>query len=220
MLKSNDWEKLRTFQFQSTLFNWLKIVAIHYFNNNKEKILPNYFTSRDKSISSQYQILKGVPKDEITSMLKFVRNQQYQNILYFILIEGKTDKQIIDLLSVSDKVYRRKKHFALECLQASLINAESHFAELYFKEDNVFSEKISNATSTSDNEIVITKMDVATILMLMPNDRYRFVIRSLVLEDRDRNEVAQELGIKVQNLDNIKSRALKQLAEIARKELK
>ena len=62
-------------------------------------------------------------------------------------------------------------------------------------------------------------MDVATLLNLMPNDRYRFVVRSLVLEDRERKEVALEMGITIENLDNIKSRALKQLAEIARKEM-
>ena len=218
-LKQNEWEKLRTFQFQSSLFYWLKIVATHFFSKNKEKLLPNCLSNPIKNISSLIQNLKDVPRDEILSMLDMVDNQQYHDILYLILVEKKTDNQMMSILGISDRVYKRKKHFAIDCLKNSLINSNSYYAELYFTEHTSCSDNNTSEIPTQDHEVMITKMDVATLLNLMPNDRYRFVVRSLVLEDRDRGAVANEMGISVENLDNIKSRALKQLAEIARKEM-
>lgn len=70
--------------------------------------------------------------------------------------------------------------------------------------------------SYSTEEVLIAGMDVKTILAMVPNERYREVIRLLILEERAPQALADEWGITVDNLYNIKRRALKQLEQIIR----
>ena len=219
VLKENDWAKLRTFQFQSSLFGWPKIVATHYFNSNKEDLYPNYLNSNYANSSMPTLTLDNATEEEILSLLKLMTIQQYHDILYMYLVEKRTDKQIADLLCIPESVYKRKKRFAFEHLKAVITNAGSFYESLYLHQGEPISASSNEGNPAQEHEIIITKMDVATLLNLMSNDRYRFVVRSLVLEERERKEVALEMGITIENLDNIKSRALKQLAEIARKEM-
>jgi hypothetical protein len=64
------------------------------------------------------------------------------------------------------------------------------------------------------------QMDVARIFELMPNRRYVYVIRRLVLEDTDPQELADEMEVTVDNLYNIKKRAIAEFTKIALKELR
>jgi len=61
--------------------------------------------------------------------------------------------------------------------------------------------------------------DVKRLLSGLKFDRYRFVIQALVLEDRESQEVATEMGITIENLYNIKCRALQHLKKIIEKEV-
>ncbi|MBR6544684.1 MAG: sigma-70 family RNA polymerase sigma factor [Alistipes sp.] len=64
-------------------------------------------------------------------------------------------------------------------------------------------ELMCNTESSVD-----AKIDVTTLLEKLPNKRYALVIRRLVLEDAEPEVVAEELGISVANLYNLKRRAL------------
>lgn len=61
-------------------------------------------------------------------------------------------------------------------------------------------------------------MDVERLLSQMSNKRYVYVIRRLILQEAEPQKVADELGVTVDNLYNIKKRALTNLIQIARKE--
>lgn len=63
------------------------------------------------------------------------------------------------------------------------------------------------------------RMDVEHLLSLMPNRRYVHVIRRLVLQDAEPKAVAKELGVNVDNLYNIKKRAVAALTDIALNEV-
>lgn len=60
-------------------------------------------------------------------------------------------------------------------------------------------------------------IDLAKMLRMMNNTRYADVIRALVLEDRAPDEYAAQIGVTVDNLYNIKKRAMTALAKIALK---
>ena len=69
-------------------------------------------------------------------------------------------------------------------------------------------ETVDTVTSTQ------AKIDIERLLSIMPNRRYVYVIRRLVLHDADPNVVAKELMVNVDNLYNIKKRAIAALTEI------
>ena len=66
---------------------------------------------------------------------------------------------------------------------------------------------------------VSSKIDVEYMLSIMSNRRYVYVLRRLILHDAEPGVVAQELGTNVDNLYNIKKRAIAALTEIALKEV-
>ena len=57
-------------------------------------------------------------------------------------------------------------------------------------------------------------IDVETLVGMMKNERYRAVVKALILEEREPQEFADEMDITVDNLYNIKRRAIKQIKEI------
>ena len=53
----------------------------------------------------------------------------------------------------------------------------------------------------------------------MPNKRYAYAIKRLILDDADLKTVACELRVNIDNLYNIKKRAITALTEIALNEM-
>lgn len=78
-------------------------------------------------------------------------------------------------------------------------------------------KKIEQPAKGMETEIM-AKMDVDNLFSLMQNKRYEMVVKHLVIADKEPEELAKEMGVKVSNLYNIKKRALDQMAEIIIKE--
>jgi hypothetical protein len=64
------------------------------------------------------------------------------------------------------------------------------------------------------------RMDIERLLSLMPNRRFAYVLRRLVLQEPDPRRVAEELSTNVDNLYNIKKRAMAALTAIALNEVR
>lgn len=126
-IMENDARRLRQFQGRSSLYQWLKVVAIRYF------------------------------------MAK--RN---------IMIENSSNDHLIDVVN------------------------------------NYHDDKENKMTS---------KMDISHLLSLMNNKRYAYVIRRLIIEDAEPKTVAEELSITVDNLYNVKKRAIASMTQIVLKEI-
>lgn len=127
-LMENDAYRLKQFQGRSTIYQWMKIIAIRYFISKRDRMIDN---------ESKDALLDSVVQNEI--------------------VDGE------------------KKMTA--------------------------------------------KMDIEHLFSLMPNRRYVYVIRRLVLQEAEPKVVAEELGTNVDNLYNIKKRAIAALTEIALKEV-
>lgn len=67
-------------------------------------------------------------------------------------------------------------------------------------------------------ERVASKIDVDGILNKMSNERYREVLYNLFIEDMEPQVLADKLGMKVDNLYNLKRRALAQLIKMTQNE--
>lgn len=72
----------------------------------------------------------------------------------------------------------------------------------------------NNAVSAID-----AREDLEHLFLLMNNERYVAVLRTLVIEDKDPEQIAAVMGITVANLYNIKKRALASLVKVAIKYL-
>lgn len=68
---------------------------------------------------------------------------------------------------------------------------------------------------SSDNDSQLAEMDVEVLLGQMTNERQVYVIRRHLIDGIDEPALAEEMGIKVSNLYNIKKRAMTSLMKIA-----
>ena len=67
----------------------------------------------------------------------------------------------------------------------------------------------------SDNAPKHAKMDIEALLQQMTNERQVYVIRRHLIDGIDEPTLAEEMGIKVSNLYNIKKRAMTALMKVA-----
>jgi len=67
----------------------------------------------------------------------------------------------------------------------------------------------------SDNPSKHSKMDIEALLRQMTNERQVYVIRRHLIDGIDEPALAEEMGIKVSNLYNIKKRAMTALMKVA-----
>ena len=71
------------------------------------------------------------------------------------------------------------------------------------------------SVSPVDEKEPLAKADLRRLFSMMPNKRYVYVIQQLVIEDLEPEEVAKEMNVTVDNLYNIKRRAMAQLTQVA-----
>lgn len=83
--------------------------------------------------------------------------------------------------------------------------------------ENTCEEPLYERQSVSpvDENDPTAKSDLRRLFSMMPNKRYVYVIQQLVIEDREPEEMAKEMNVTVDNLYNIKRRAMAQLTQVA-----
>ncbi|MBO5832345.1 MAG: sigma-70 family RNA polymerase sigma factor [Alistipes sp.] len=80
---------------------------------------------------------------------------------------------------------------------------------------NPLMERVGMTRGASPEAQNDARMDVESLFGSMKNERYATVLRRLIMDDAAPEDVAQEMGIKVDNLYNIKKRAIAALMRIA-----
>ncbi len=133
---------------------------------------------------------------------------EFVNELYLDLM--KDDAKKLRQFSGRSSIYQWLKTVAIrffmrrrdELTRDCLLNTQS----LSYK------ETVSDNDSTS---ATTARMDIERLLSLIDNKRYALVIRRLIIEDSAPNRLAEELGITVDNLYNIKKRAITALTQVA-----
>ena len=86
-------------------------------------------------------------------------------------------------------------------------------------DDNLLKNEVVEEENGAGETAINARMDIEHLFSLMTNKRYVHAIRRLVLEEAEPKEVATELMTNVDNLYNIKKRAIAALTEIALKEI-
>lgn len=86
-------------------------------------------------------------------------------------------------------------------------------------DDDVFSDRKKDESLSNPIDFSgMNRADVETLLNMMPNTRYRNIIRLLYLEQKTHKEVAEALGMSMANYYNKRILAEKQYMQVCRKE--
>lgn len=149
------------------------------------------------------------------SVMKLVFNHEIEynemvNELYIYLMEDDAAK--LRNFEYRSTVYQWLKVLAIRFFikkRARMIDGAIH--------ETPYDGGDQTASSESDTS---SECDLERLFEAMPNKRYVYVIRQLVIDDREPKQMAQEMGITIANLYNIKRRAMIQLTRAALNDIK
>ena len=135
-----------------------------------------------------------------------VEYDEFVNELYIYLMEN--DAARLRQFRGDSSIYQWLKtvtlRFALKLRKKGRVIDTASKEPLYPKE-----------SSSGDGSWKLAKMDVETLLGRMKNERQVYVIRRHLIDGISEPALAEELGIRVSNLYNIKKRAMTALTKVA-----
>ena len=170
--------------------------------------------ARDERVTKQFFF--GNCRPLFLSIIRYVFSyevdyDEFVNEFYLHLMEN--DAYRLRQFQGRSTIYQWMKVIAIRYFIAKrdgMIDNES--------KDALLDSVVQNETVDGEKKMT-AKIDIEHLFSLMPNKRYVYVIRRLVLQEAEPKVVAQELRTNVDNLYNIKKRAIAALTEIALKEV-
>lgn len=196
------WHALKTYDYRTTLFDWIKTVAVrHFYNSSKQTFdIPAHIL--DTAV--------------LESMIGEMEKAEYRKYIWFKYVEQMDDTQVAIKLDVEKP---KLINLARKAIRQFKVVVEHRFPEYY---GSLFSKEDSNDVDIDDVSNKLpdkadskAKLDIGQYLQAMPNERYRYVIYSLFIKDMEPEELASEMNTPVSNIYNIKKRALDQLRDLA-----
>ena len=196
------WHALKTYDYRTTLFDWIKTVAVrHFYNSSKQ------------TFDIPIQILDTAVLENMIGEMEKAECRKY---MWFKYVEQMEDAQVAIKLGVEKAKLR---NLARKAIKQFKVVVEHKFPEYY---DSLFSKEANNdididdvSNKLSDKADSEIKLDINQYLQAMPNERYRHVIFSIFIKDMELEELALEMNTQVSNIYNIKKRALDQLRDLA-----
>jgi len=198
------WHSLKTFDYRTTLFDWIKTVAVRHF----------YTPSNETFCIPETLIESGV----IRTMFSELQKANYRKYLWFRYIDKLDENAICEKMHLEHSQLAGLYRKAIRQLKSIIENHYPEYLSTMFKQCDVTEVSLENVrelvSARADTDHQDRIIDIYNYLELMPNDRYRYVLIALFLEDKAPDELANEMGTPVSNIYNIKSRALDQLRDI------
>ena len=169
--------------------------------------------ARDNRVTEEFFFVKCRPLfcSIIQTVFDYeVDYDEFVNELYVYLMANDASK--LRIFGYRSTVYQWLKVLAIRFF----INKRGRMID-----DTTQENPYDGRNLTADTEKDMTaEGDLERLFIKMPNKRYVYVIRRLVLEDWEPEQLAQEMNVTTANLYNIKRRAMAQLTKVALKDIK
>ena len=188
-----------------------------------DKEIVNALIERNRFVTRQFFYVNCRPL--LTSVINklfdySVDYDEFVNELYQLLMED--DARRLRQFDFRSSIYQWLKtvsirHFAQK--RSLLIDNTSKVSPLKTEEDDDVAEDGLCESSTSESRVA-ARIDLDNLLSQMRNERYVFVIKKLMLEDVEPRLLAKSMGITIENLYNVKKRAMAALTKVALKDKK
>lgn len=170
--------------------------------------------ARDERVTEQFFFKNCRPL--FLSIIRYVFSyevdyDEFVNEFYLHLMEN--DAHRLKQFQGRSSIYQWLKVIAIRYFIAkrdSVIDCES--------KDALF-ECVEQDDAIDEEKPMTAKMDIAKLLSIMPNRRYAYVIERLVLQEAKPEIVAKELETNIDNVYNIKKRAVRALTDLALNEI-
>ena len=130
LLMENDARKLRTFKYESTLFQWLKTIAVRHCLELKrrDKVIDNEsqepLVNNGKNLS---YVESSQAKMDVESLLRQMNNQRYALVIHLLMIEEKSPEEVAKQLSITvANLYNIKRRAMKALVEVALKDKRSY----------------------------------------------------------------------------------------------
>lgn len=202
--KNGDlWHNLKTFDYRTSLFDWIKIVAIRFF-----------YTPCDEYITIPKSFIDSGFIEEVIAKLKTGESRKF---IYFKYIKQLDNETLAEKLKIDSNQLSKLSRRSIKSLNSVIKNDyPEYYNSIFGKKEIKIIDIDDTINKSSDNSISTqeSKIDIDSYLESMLNDRYRYVLTSLFLKEISPEDLAVEMNTPVSNIYNIKKRALDQIRDV------
>lgn len=213
-LQQDDWKRLRSFKGMCSLWGWLKITAAHFFYNNRHEFLPELSKPKKAIPENKRYDFSHASEEDVEYILDKISDLECQCFIRDRHVNRLDDSEIQEMYLWSPEKLNKIEKKAYASLKIIFQNVDSFYERMFVVENEkiikVDKSELTDEPSIDEIPILITKLDIQHALSRL-DDRDRFVLRSLIIEDRKRADVAEEIGVTPGYLDIIRNRALKKM---------
>lgn len=130
LLMENDARKLRTFKHESTLFQWLKTIAVRHCLELKRrgKVIDN--ESQEPLVNSGKNLSyveSSQAKMDVESLLRQMNNERYALVIHLLMIEEKSPEEVAKQLSITvANLYNIKRRAMKALVEVALKDKRSY----------------------------------------------------------------------------------------------
>lgn len=127
-LMEDDAKKLRNFQYRSSVYTWLKIVAIHYFLNKKDEMIDD--KSRETPYDCNAAVLSDdnkIAKMDIQKLLVLMSNQRYAYVIKRLILEDCSPEQLAEEMGITTaNLYNIKRRAMAQLTQVAVNDVKEY----------------------------------------------------------------------------------------------
>lgn len=195
------WHNLKTFDYRTSLFDWIKTVAVRHFYTPVEEtfVLPESFL--DSGLA-----------EKIFAELDRSESRKY---MYFKYITKLNDNELADKLHIEVSQLSALHRRSVRLLKKTVRQKYPEHLDYMFVKEDVVELNIEEAGSAiKGEEMSSAGIDALNYLAAMPDNLYRYVLYALFIENTEPEELAVEMNRKASNIYNLKSRGLDQLRDV------
>lgn len=119
-LMENDARRLKTFQFTSSLFQWIKVVAIYYFIKKRNRLIENQskeppYEERNDDMTFETTMESKIDAERI---LAEMTSERYAFVLRKLILEDMTPDELASIMDTNTaNIYNIKKRAILQLTQ-------------------------------------------------------------------------------------------------------
>ncbi|MCM1219964.1 MAG: DUF1492 domain-containing protein [Lachnospiraceae bacterium] len=196
------WHSLKTFDYRTSLFDWIKTIAIRHFY---------------KPVDERFELPEAYVESGLAeSMFAELERAECRKYMHFKYIKCLDDVAISEKLQVELSQLQSIRRKSIRLLKKTIQNKFPEYLDYMFIKNETSEISIDDASVSLGEETVSTEqIDAFRYLSAMPDELYRRVLYSIFIEDKEPEVVAAEMNRKVSNIYNLKSRGLEQLRDVA-----
>lgn len=122
-LMENDAEKLRQFEFRSSVYQWLKVVAIRFFIKKRHLLLENISQEPlyDRQLIQSGEEATQSAKGDLQRLFSLMPNKRYASVIQRLMIDGECPEQLAAEMNIeTSNLYNIKRRAMAQLTQVAL----------------------------------------------------------------------------------------------------